>query len=280
MQSTLDTIIEVPIAEQSLFGISSDKNKLRSKPLRKDRKLAKMPSQSRAARHNDEQQSATVVKLNSRNFKKVELIPRNTAQETYVEALYDKRMVFALGPAGTGKTLLAVLRAIKALREQEVSKIIITRPAVSVDEKHGFLPGDLNAKMEPWTRPIFDVFEEYYGLQETKRMLDDGIIEIAPLAFMRGRTFKYSYIIADEMQNATPEQTKMLLTRIGEGSSMVLTGDLKQHDRGFDKNGLKDFVDRLAQHRKSSMSVCTFGRQHVERDPLVADVLEIYGEDD
>jgi phosphate starvation-inducible PhoH-like protein len=245
--------------------------------LSKNRKMTKLSSNPHSSRHTAEP-IATVVKLGNRNYKKVEMLPRNTAQETYVDALLDKRMVFAVGPAGTGKTLLAVLRAIKALRENEVSRIIITRPAVSVDEKHGFLPGDLNAKMEPWTRPIFDVFEEYYGVQETKRMLEDGIIEIAPLGFMRGRTFKYSYIIADEMQNATPDQTKMLLTRIGEGSSMVLTGDLRQHDRGFDRNGLKDFLERFAETRKESMAVCTFGRQHIERDPLVAEVLEIYGE--
>lgn len=248
----------------------------------KNRRMAKVQPQSRSSRQNfaDESQSNNVVKLGNRNYKRVEMIPRNTAQETYVEALLEKRMVFAVGPAGTGKTLLAVLRAIKALREQEITKIILTRPAVSVDEKHGFLPGDLNAKMEPWTRPIFDVFEEYYGLQETKRMLDEGTIEIAPLGFMRGRTFKHAYVIADEMQNATPDQTKMLLTRIGEGSSMVVTGDLKQHDRGFEKNGLKDFLDRLKLSPTSSMSVCTFRREHIERDPLVAEVLEIYGEDE
>ena len=221
-----------------------------------------------------------VVKLGNRHYKRAELLPRNTAQETYVEALLDKRMVFAVGPAGTGKTLLAVVRAIQALRSQEVTRIILTRPAVSVDEKHGFLPGTLNEKMEPWTRPIFDVFEEYYGLAETARMLDEGVIEIAPLGFMRGRTFKNSYIIADEMQNATPDQMKMLLTRIGENSCMVLTGDLRQHDRGFSQNGLKDFLERLVGHRKDSMQVCSFGREHIERDPLVADVLEIYGEED
>lgn len=244
----------------------------------KNRKMAKVSPQSRSSRQPDE--TSNVVKLGNRNYKRVEMIPRNTAQEVYVDALLEKRMVFAVGPAGTGKTLLAVLRAIKALREGEITKIILTRPAVSVDEKHGFLPGDLNAKMEPWTRPIFDVFEEYYGLQETKRMLDEGTIEIAPLGFMRGRTFKHAYIIADEMQNATPDQTKMLLTRIGEGSSMVITGDLKQHDRGFDKNGLKDFLERLASRNTRSMAVCIFKREHVERDPLVAEVLEIYGEDE
>lgn len=240
--------------------------------------MTKSSESLRPSRQNDSQ--APVVKLGNRNYKRVEMLPRNTAQETYVDALLDKRMVFAIGPAGTGKTLLAVLRAIKALREQEVSKVIITRPAVSVDEKHGFLPGDLNAKMEPWTRPIFDVFEEYYGVPETQRMLAEGVIEIAPLGFMRGRTFKYSYIIADEMQNATPDQTKMLLTRIGEGSSMVITGDLRQHDRGFEKNGLKDFVDRLSTKSSASMEVCLFRREHVERDPLVGEVLGIYGEDE
>jgi phosphate starvation-inducible PhoH-like protein len=247
--------------------------------LSKQRKVARV-SHSHSDRQHDARDQTNVVKLGNRNYKRVEMIPRNTAQETYVDALLEKRMVFAVGPAGTGKTLLAVLRAIKALREGEITKIILTRPAVSVDEKHGFLPGDLNAKMEPWTRPIFDVFEEYYGLPETQRMLADGIIEIAPLGFMRGRTFKNAYIIADEMQNATPDQTKMLLTRIGENSSMVITGDLKQHDRGFDKNGLKDFLERLAGRNQRSMAVCIFKREHVERDPLVAEVLEIYGEDE
>lgn len=247
----------------------------------KNRKMvAKSAPQSRTAYQHTDPQVANVVKLGNRNYRRVEMLPRNTAQENYVEALLEKRMVFAVGPAGTGKTLLAVLRAIKALREGEVSRIILTRPAVSVDEKHGFLPGDLNAKMEPWTRPIFDVFEEYYGLMETKKMLEEGTIEIAPLGFMRGRTFKHAYVIADEMQNATPDQTKMLLTRIGEGSSMVLTGDLRQHDRGFDKNGLKDFLERFAANRKSSMAVCTFGREHIERDELVAEVLDVYGEDE
>ena len=247
----------------------------------KNRKMASKPASTRPPRsYSSDTETSNVVKLGNRNYKRVEMLPRNTAQETYIDALLEKRMVFAVGPAGTGKTLLAVLRAIKALREQEITKIILTRPAVSVDEKHGFLPGDLNAKMEPWTRPIFDVFEEYYGLPETKRLLDEGTIEIAPLGFMRGRTFKNAYVIADEMQNATPDQTKMLLTRIGENSSMIITGDLRQHDRGFEKNGLKDFLERLALKNKDSMAVCIFQRCHIERDPLVAEVLEIYGEED
>jgi phosphate starvation-inducible PhoH-like protein len=281
MQHTFDPVIEDSPGGQSPSSspFTPKKIQLRSITLSKNRRMAKVAPARSSRPYKDEESTSKVVKLGNRNYKRVEMIPRNIAQETYVDALLEKRMVFAVGPAGTGKTLLAVLRAIKALREGEITKIIITRPAVSVDEKHGFLPGDLNAKMEPWTRPIFDVFEEYYGLPETKRMLEEGTIEIAPLGFMRGRTFKYSYIIADEMQNATPDQTKMLLTRIGEGSSMVLTGDLKQHDRGFDKNGLKDFLERLAAGKPASMSVCTFGIQHIERDPIVAEVLQIYGED-
>lgn len=284
MQNTIDKTIDFPPGGQflscdPLIQKKSSKGEL---TLSKNRKMApKSVPQSRTAYHRSEPtQTTNVVKLGNRNYRKVEMLPRNTAQETYVEALLEKRMVFAVGPAGTGKTLLAVLRAIKALREGEVSRIILTRPAVSVDEKHGFLPGDLNAKMEPWTRPIFDVFEEYYGLQETAKMLEEGVIEIAPLGFMRGRTFKHAYVIADEMQNATPDQTKMLLTRIGEGSSMIITGDLRQHDRGFDRNGLKDFLDRFAANRKGSMAVCTFGREHIERDELVAEVLDVYGEDE
>jgi len=167
---------------------------------------------------------------------------------------------------------------IKALREGEVSRIILTRPAVSVDEKHGFLPGDLNAKMEPWTRPIFDVFEEYYGLQETKRMLEEGIIEVAPLGFMRGRTFKHAYVILDEAQNCTPNQMTMVLTRLGEGSSIIVTGDLNQHDRGYEENGLKDFLKRFPKS-DSDIAICKFERCHVERDPLVSKVLGIYGQD-
>ena len=246
--------------------------------MRKTRKeVAKSQPSSRTS-YQRQEPVAEVVKIGNRNYKRVEILPRNTAQEAYVDALLTKRMVFAIGPAGTGKTLLAVLRAIKALRDGDISKIILTRPAVSVDEKHGFLPGDLNEKMAPWTRPIFDVFEEYYGLPETARMLEEGIIEIAPLGFMRGRTFKNSYIILDEAQNTTVDQMKMVLTRIGEGSSIIITGDLKQYDRGFSQNGLEDFLKKFKTSDKD-IAICKFERCHVERDILVSKVLGIYGED-
>ena len=159
-----------------------------------------------------------------------------------------------------------------------ITKIIITRPAVSVDEQLGYLPGTLAEKMAPWTRPIFDIFEEYYGVMETARMLEEGVIEISPLGFMRGRTFKHAYIILDEAQNCTVSQMTMVCTRIGEGSSMVITGDLNQHDRGFEDNGLSDFLKRFPKS-DSDIAICKFNRTHVERDPLVSKILGIYGQD-
>lgn len=215
--------------------------------------------------------------------KKIELIPRNRRQEDYIYNLLspDLSIVFATGPAGTGKTMLAVLAAIKALKEGDIKKIVVTRPAVGVDgEKHGFLPGDLNQKMEPWTRPIFDVLHEHYTPKDTEMMLQEQILEISPLAFMRGRTFKDSYIIADEMQNATPGQMKMLLTRLGEGSRMVVTGDVMQADRKGEDNGLLDF-DQLLQRFGDSKFIgwTAFGYKDIERHPAVAEVLKIYGDE-
>ena len=212
----------------------------------------------------------------------VQIVPRNLAQETYLELLKNPRkfIVFAIGPAGTGKTMLGVQMAIKLFKEGVISKIIVTRPAVSVDEEHGFLPGDLNAKMAPWTRPIFDVFEEYYHPKEIASMLEDGAIEISPLAYMRGRTFKNAFIIADEMQNATPSQMKMLLTRIGENSRMVVTGDLNQADRPRE-NGLLEFCNLYAQGGDYRMiAMARFEAQHVERHPVVKEILSIYKESD
>ena len=183
----------------------------------------------------------------------IALLPKSLTQETYIDLLTDPQrlIIFATGPAGTGKTMLAVLAALKAYRAGEIDRIVVTRPAVGVDdEEHGFLPGDLNEKMAPWTRPIFDIIGEYYRQSEIAKMLDDRTIEISPLAYMRGRTFKDSWIIADEMQNATPSQMKMLLTRLGEGSKMIVTGDTRQADRSDDNNGLLDF-QRLVDSYKN-----------------------------
>lgn len=212
--------------------------------------------------------------------RQVQVLPRNLNQETYLENLKNpkKHIVFAIGPAGTGKTLIGVQMAIKAFQDRLVDKIVITRPAVSVDEQHGFLPGTLEQKMEPWTKPIFDVFSEYFYQKEIAGMIAEGVIEIAPLAFMRGRTFKHSYIIADEMQNATPSQMKMLLTRIGEGSRIVVTGDLQQADR-MTSNGLLDFVKKVEQRDLKHLAVTRFDKGDVERHEAVKEILDIYGED-
>jgi phosphate starvation-inducible PhoH-like protein len=212
--------------------------------------------------------------------KQVRIIPRNKSQETYFLKLQDqeKKILFAIGPAGTGKTLLATQTAIQLLKSKDIDKIIVTRPAVSVDEQHGFLPGTLEKKMEPWTRPIFDVFAEYYYAKEIQNMLLEGVIEVSPLAYMRGRTFKNAFILADEMQNATPNQMKMLLTRIGENSRMVVTGDLKQADR-LEDNGLIEFI-RLLQDRNTLkyVDLVNFGQKDIERHPAVREILEIYGD--
>ena len=189
---------------------------------------------------------ANVININQRldeKRRRVQIYPKNLSQETYLLKLNDpqKMIVFAIGPAGTGKTMLAVQWAIDQLKYGHADKIIITRPAVSVDEDHGFLPGTLQEKMEPWTKPIMDVFAENYSVREIENFVKEGVIETSPLAYMRGRTFKNAVIIADEMQNATPSQMKMLLTRLGIGSRMVVTGDLQQADRPSN-NGLLEFL--------------------------------------
>jgi phosphate starvation-inducible PhoH-like protein len=219
---------------------------------------------------------------NSNKKRQVHLLPKTLNQETYINLLTDpdKIIVFATGPAGTGKTMLAMLAGIKALKEGVINKIVLTRPAVGVDdEKHGFLPGDLNAKMEPWTRPLFDVLAEYYDQKEIARMLDEQMIEISPLAFMRGRTFKNSWIIADEMQNATPNQMKMLLTRLGEGSKMVVTGDTRQADRSDPDNGLLDFKALVEQYKRAQyVDGVELTGKDIQRHPAVVEILKIYKE--
>lgn len=209
----------------------------------------------------------------------IKLIPKSLNQEKFILALMDNQtdIVIVSGPAGTGKTYLAMLAAIRALRNKEVDRIVLTRPAVGVDdEKHGFLPGDLNQKMEPWTRPLFDVLREYYSMKEIHQMLEEQIIEISPLAFMRGRTFKNSYIIADEMQNATPSQMKMIMTRIGEGSKLIIGGDIEQTDRKTNDNGLLDLQNKLSKQEVEGLRSCEFHVGDVQRHRMVEHVLKLY----
>jgi phosphate starvation-inducible protein PhoH and related proteins len=222
-----------------------------------------------------------VVNINTFQKKQtVTILPRNKNQESYILKLLDesKDIVFGIGPAGTGKTLLAVQVAVKLFKERKIDKIIVTRPAVSVDEDLGFLPGTLEQKMAPWTRPIFDVLREYFNAKEIEGMIEEGIIEIAPLAYMRGRTFKNSFILADEMQNATQNQMKMLLTRLGEGSQMAVTGDLAQADKLKD-NGLIDFVNLLKTANATHIDIVNFGQGDIERHDAVKEVLQVYGDE-
>lgn len=213
--------------------------------------------------------------------KAIEINPRNPKQADLIDALYDagRDVVVAEGPAGTGKTLLATLYAIREFKDGSFKKIVITRPTVASGEDLGFLPGSLIEKMAPWVAPVTDVFKEVMSPMELEKLLVDGKLEIAPLAFMRGRTFKNTIIIADEMQNATPEQMKMMLTRIGDNSQMVVTGDTRQHDRGEGGvTGLGDLVERL-QHRPSQrFAHVSFNKHEVERHPVIEDVLDMYDE--
>jgi phosphate starvation-inducible PhoH-like protein len=213
--------------------------------------------------------------------------PRTANQKTYVKYLGepDTKIVLGVGAAGSGKTLFACYTAIQELRRGAVSKIIMTRPVVPVEEEEiGFLPGSLINKMDPWTRPIFDILLEFYAQKDIDAMLHGGVIEISPLAFMRGRTFKRAFIIADEMQNSSPNQMLMLTTRLGEGSKMVITGDLKQSDRGAN-NGLSDLLGKLktydSRHGWSNSSTAIkyveLESEDVQRSAIVAKILDIYG---
>jgi len=209
----------------------------------------------------------------------VRLVPRTRNQERLVLALQnpDSHIVVTVGPAGTGKTYLAMQAAVQALREGQCDRIVMTRPAVGVeDERHGFLPGNLVAKMEPWTRPLLDVMREYYRPQDIMAMIEEQVVEIAPLAFMRGRTFKNSWIIADEMQNATPAQAKMLMTRIGVNSRIVITGDVEQADRKLGDNGLIDLCQRLERSAVPGIEVCRLEARDVQRHTIIGSVLKLY----
>lgn len=215
------------------------------------------------------------------NKRPVQLIPKSVNQEKFILALLDDNtdIVVVGGPAGTGKTYLAMLAAIKALKAGECDRIILTRPAVGVDdEKHGFLPGDLNQKMEPWTRPLLDVLREYYTAAEIAHMLEEQIVEIAPLAFCRGRNFKNSWVVLDEAQNATPSQLKMIMTRIGVGSKIVITGDIEQADRKSADNGLLDLQNRLGKGVIPGLTMCNFEIKDVQRHRIIAHVLNLYAD--
>ena len=201
---------------------------------------------------------------------------RNLAQRRYLDLLSSRvPIVIGTGPAGTGKTLLACNAGSHALATRKIERLILTRPAVSVEEQHGFLPGSLEQKMEPWTRPMFDALYRYMSPKKVRELMADQVIEICPLAYMRGRTFDNAWIIGDEMQTSTPGQMKMLLTRIGEGSKMVVAGDTAQHDRGFEDNGLADLIARI-DAESDSIGHVAFSTDDVVRNAVIKEILRMY----
>jgi phosphate starvation-inducible PhoH-like protein len=201
--------------------------------------------------------------------------PRTENQRRYLELIAESTLVFALGVAGTGKTFLAVAAAVRALRNGSCKRLVITRPVVEAGERLGFLPGDVQAKLNPYMRPIYDALYELIGFDDVARMEEIGVIEVAPLAFMRGRTLSHSFVILDEAQNTTIPQMKMFLTRLGEGSSMVVTGDPTQSDlENGQKSGLNDAVRRLRGF--SGIAVCEFTHRDIVRHPLVERIVRAY----
>ena len=205
--------------------------------------------------------------------------PRTEAQKAYVKALFDHEMAFGIGPAGTGKTYLAVAVGVNMLINGHVDKIILSRPAVEAGEKLGYLPGDMKDKVDPYMQPLYDALNDFLPGKQAAKMMEEKVIEIAPLAFMRGRTLSNAFVVLDETQNATTMQMKMFLTRLGQGSRMVITGDRTQIDlpRGVN-SGLWD-AERLLKHIPK-ISFNYFTSKDVVRHPLVAAIIEAYEADD
>jgi phosphate starvation-inducible PhoH-like protein len=200
---------------------------------------------------------------------------RSTNQQKYVNAIIENDAVFAIGPAGTGKTYLAVARAVEALESSNIKRIVLVRPAVEAGEKLGFLPGDLSEKVDPYLRPIYDALYEFIGFERVNRLIEKQVIEVAPLAFMRGRTLNEAYIILDEAQNTTIPQMKMFLTRMGFGSKMVITGDITQIDLPIpSKSGLIDAIKIL--HNIENIAFCNFDVHDVVRHQLVKKIVSAY----
>lgn len=201
--------------------------------------------------------------------------PKTLGQKKYVDAIKKNSIVFGVGPAGTGKTYLAVALAVYALKNKEIDKIILTRPAVEAGEKLGFLPGDLNEKVDPYLRPLFDALQEMMGQEAYQRHIERGSIEIAPLAYMRGRTLSNSFIILDEAQNTTREQMKMFLTRMGENSRIVVTGDITQIDLPHNvTSGMADAIDVLKD--VEGIEIVRLTAKDVVRHELVTKIIQAY----
>jgi phosphate starvation-inducible PhoH-like protein len=201
--------------------------------------------------------------------------PATLGQKAYVDAIRSNMITFGIGPAGTGKTYLAMAMAITAFRNDEVSRIILTRPAIEAGEKLGFLPGDLQSKIDPYLRPLYDALYQIMGGESFQRNMEKGLIEVAPLAYMRGRTLDNAYIILDEAQNTTPAQMKMFLTRIGFGSKVIITGDMTQKDIPSGTVSGLDIATRVLK-KIDGIAFCTMTSRDVVRHPLVQKIVEAY----
>lgn len=211
------------------------------------------------------------------NIKGTPIRTKTLGQKKYVDAITNNTIVFGIGPAGTGKTYLAVAKAVTALRSKEVNRIILTRPAVEAGEKLGFLPGDLQSKVDPYLRPLYDALFEIMGAENFEKNMERGFIEVAPLAYMRGRTLNNAFIVLDEAQNTTIPQMKMFLTRIGFNSKVVITGDLTQVDLPHQEaNGLKHAMQVLESQKIEGMNFSYLTYQDVVRHPIVQKIIEAY----
>jgi phosphate starvation-inducible PhoH-like protein len=227
---------------------------------------------------NNYDQTQYFSKNEKQAFEKKFTYPKNPRQHEYVALMKNpnKKIVLATGPAGTGKTLFATQYGIYHFMTGQYEKLIFTRPSVSVDEDLGYLPGTLEEKMAPWVRPIYDILYTFWSPKEVQNFIEEKVFEIAPLGYMRGRTFKNTWIIADEMQNSTISQIKMLMTRLGTNSKIIITGDLEQFDKPDELNGLEDFLSKFRGKRSDSISSFEFDRSDIQREEVVKEVLEIY----
>lgn len=203
--------------------------------------------------------------------------PKTIGQKEYIDAIKKRMIVFGVGPAGTGKTYLAMAMAINAFKNNEVNRIILTRPAIEAGEKLGFLPGDMQSKVDPYLRPLYDALYQIMGAESFQHNMEKGLIEVAPLAYMRGRTLDNSFIILDEAQNTTPAQMKMFLTRIGFGSKVVITGDLTQKDLPHDQASGLDTALKVLRNVKE-IGICRLTSSDVVRHPLVQKIVKAYDE--
>jgi phosphate starvation-inducible protein PhoH and related proteins len=225
----------------------------------------------------EEERPAEIIEDVIWRHRNIQVAPRTVNQKRYVDSIRDHTVTFGIGPAGTGKTFLAVAMAVAALDARDVSRIILTRPAVEAGERLGFLPGDIQAKVDPYLRPLFDALYDMLDPERVTTYFESGVIEVAPLAFMRGRTLNDSFVILDEAQNTSPEQMKMFLTRLGFGSRMVVTGDITQIDLPRDqRSGLVVVGEILSQ--VADINFVRFGSADVVRHQLVQRIVAAYGE--